>query len=260
MSDKKIVFEDGNAYERMMGVWSQIGGKEFIEWLNPTSGQSWIDIGCGTGAFTAQIAELCSPSQLLGIDPSEHQIEFARNRFMAHSATFQTGDATDLPCEPSSFDVATMALVLFFLPDPVLGMTEMKRVVKPGGIIATYDWDVPGGGLPHEWLHKELRKRGIEYPLPPNAEVSRMGKLEKLWDEAGLRSIECKQFRATRTFTNFKELWDISMKAPAFLGVFEDLAPEVITDIRSTVENELTESPSGSVSIHAHANAIKGIA
>ena len=53
-----------------MGVWSQIVGKEFIEWLNPTSGQSWIDIGCGTGAFTAQIADFCSPSQLLGIDAS----------------------------------------------------------------------------------------------------------------------------------------------------------------------------------------------
>ena len=148
MSDKKIVFEDGNAYERMMGVWSQIVGKEFIEWLNPTSGQSWIDIGCGTGAFTAQIAELCSPSQLLGIDPSEHQIEFARKRSMAHSATFQTGDATDLPCEPSSFDVATMALVLFFLPDPVLGMTEMKRVVKTEGTLAAYVWDIHGEGLP----------------------------------------------------------------------------------------------------------------
>ena len=259
MSDKKIVFEDGNAYERMMGVWSQIVGKEFIEWLNPTSGQSWIDIGCGTGAFTAQIAELCSPSQLLGIDPSEHQIEFARKRPMAHQVTFQTGDATALACESSSFDVATMALVLYFLPDPTLGMNEMKRVVKPGGIIATYDWDVLGGGLPHEWLHKKLRKRGIEYPLPPNAEVSRMDELEKLWDKAGLRSIECKQFRATRTFTNFKELWDISMKAPAFSGVFDELAPKVISDIRSTVESELTKSSSGSAIIHAHANAIKGI-
>ena len=84
-----------------------------------------------------------------------------------------------------------------------------------------------------------------------------MGKLEKLWDEVDLRSIECMQFRATRTLTNFKELWDISMKAPAFLGVFDDLAPEVISDIRSTVESELTKSPSGSVSIHAHASAIK---
>ena len=89
MSDKKIVFEDGNAYERMMGVWSQIVGKEFIEWLNPASGQSWIDIGCGTGAFTAQIADFCSPSQLLGIDPSEHQIEFASKRSMTHERLFK---------------------------------------------------------------------------------------------------------------------------------------------------------------------------
>ena len=259
MSEKTVVFEDGNAYEKMTGVWSQIVGKEFIEWLNTSGGLSWVDIGCGTGAFTYQVAELCSPSHLLGIEPSEAQIEFARKRPMAQQVTFQTGDATALACESSSFDVATMALVLYFLPDPALGVNEMKRVVKPGGIIATYDWDVPGGGLPHEWLHKELRKRGIEYPLPPTAEVSRMDELEKLWDEAGLRSIECKQFRVTRTFINFKELWDISMKAPAFSGVFDDLAPEVISDIRSTVESELTKSSSGSVSIHAHANAIKGI-
>ena len=96
-----------------------------------------------------------------------------------------------------------MALVLYFLPDPALGMTEMKRVVKPGGIIATYDWDVPGGGLPHEWLHKELRKRGIEYPLPPSSAVSSLDELEKLWNETDLRSIECKQIKVSETFTNF---------------------------------------------------------
>ena len=50
------------------------------------------------------------------------------------------------------------------------------------------------------------------------------------------------------------------MKAPAFSGVFDNLAPEVISDISSNVENELTKSSSGSVSIHAHVNAIKGIA
>ena len=86
-----------------------------------------------------------------------------------------------------------------------------------------------------------------------------MDELEKLWNEAGLQSIECKQFRATRTFANFDELWDITTKSPAFSGVFDNLTPEVISDIRSTVENELTKSSAGSVSIHAHANAIKGI-
>ncbi len=67
---------------------------------------------------------------------------------MAQSVAFQTGDATALPCKPSSFDVVTMALVLFFLSDPVLGMAEMKRVVKSEGTLAAYVWDIPGAGLP----------------------------------------------------------------------------------------------------------------
>ena len=96
MSEKTVVFEDGNAYEKMTGVWSQIVGKEFIEWLNTAGGLSWIDIGCGTGAFTAQVAKLCSPSHLLGIDPSEAQIEFVRNRSLGETVTFQTCDAMSL--------------------------------------------------------------------------------------------------------------------------------------------------------------------
>ena len=176
---------------------------QFIEWLNPTDGQSWIDIGCGTGAFTAKIAELCSPSKLLGIEPSEAQIEFARKRTITKQAIFQAGDATALPCETSSFDVATMALVLFFLPDPVLGMAEMKRVVKSRGTLAAYVWDIPGGGLPHEWLHKEFRKRGIDYPLPPSSAISRMDELEKLWDQTDLGSIECKQFQSQSDIYKF---------------------------------------------------------
>ena len=150
MSEKKIVYEDGTAYEKMMAVWSKLLGTKFIEWLNHASGQSWIDIGCVTGAVATQIAKLCNPSKLLNIDPSKAQIEFARNRYMAKPATFQIEDATALSSESSYFDLATMALALFFVPHPFLGVVEMKRVVRPGGMIAAYVWDVPGGGLPHE--------------------------------------------------------------------------------------------------------------
>ena len=69
MSEKTIVFENGNAYGNLTGVWSQLVGKDFIGQLNTAKGLSWVDIGCGTGAFTAQISELSYPSQLVGIDP-----------------------------------------------------------------------------------------------------------------------------------------------------------------------------------------------
>jgi hypothetical protein len=86
-----------------------------------------------------------------------------------------------------------------------------------------------------------------------------MDELEKLWIEAGLRSIECKQFIVTRTFSNFKELWDLTTKSPAFSGVLDNLTPQVISDIHSTVVNQLTRSPPVPVNINAHANAINGI-
>ena len=127
MSEKKITFEDGDSYDRMMGVWSQLLGEQFIKWLNPPSGQSWIDIGCGTGAFTAQIAELCSPKQLLGIDPAEAQIEFARKRGMQQSAILQTGDAMALPCNAASLDIAVMALVLFFCSQSCSGIGRDEK-------------------------------------------------------------------------------------------------------------------------------------
>ena len=81
----------------------------------------------------------------------------------------------------------------------------MKRIIRPSGMIAAYVWDVPGGDLPHEWLQKEFHNRGIEYPLPPSSAVSSLDELEKLWNEADLRSIECKQIKVSETFTNFFE-------------------------------------------------------
>ena len=111
---QKNTFEDGAKYERMMGVWSQLVGTHFLEWLNPTGGLNWIDIGCGSGAFKAQVAEFFSPSHLLGIDPSEAQIEFARDRSIKHPVTFQTGDAMDLPYQSDSFDYGKSEFILVF--------------------------------------------------------------------------------------------------------------------------------------------------
>ena len=98
-----------------------------------------------------------------------------------------------------------MALVLFFLPDPVLGMTEMKRVVKSEGTLAAYVWDIHGEGLPIDPIHAELRKRGIDYPLPPSSDVSNIDKLKILWTEAGLSSLECKQIKVSRSFKKLEE-------------------------------------------------------
>ena len=83
-----------------------------------------------------------------GIDPSEAQLAFARTRPAARVAQFRQGDAMALPFPDDRFDAAVMALVIFFVPDPAKGVAEMARVVRPGGTVAAYAWDMPGGGFP----------------------------------------------------------------------------------------------------------------
>jgi ubiquinone/menaquinone biosynthesis C-methylase UbiE len=90
----------------------------------------WIDVGCGNGAFTELVVERCAPAEVQGIDPSEGQLTFARTRPAARVAKFGRGDAMVLPFSADTFDVATMALVIFFVPDPAKGVAEMVQVVR----------------------------------------------------------------------------------------------------------------------------------
>src|ERR1700746_3822164 len=118
MAETQIRFDDGLSYERYMGDWSRRVGSVFLDWLAAPSGLKWIDVGCGNGAFTEVLVERCAPVEVQGIDPSEGQLAFARKRPAAHIAKFSHGDATALPFPAGTFDAATMALVIYFVPDP----------------------------------------------------------------------------------------------------------------------------------------------
>jgi ubiquinone/menaquinone biosynthesis C-methylase UbiE len=71
MAERKLRFDDGAAYEQMMGIWSRYAGTIFLDWLSPPPGLRWIDVGCGSGAFTELLVERCAPAEVQGIDPSE---------------------------------------------------------------------------------------------------------------------------------------------------------------------------------------------
>ena len=87
---------------------------------------------CGNGAFSRLITGKTSPSSVVGIDPSPEQVEFAKKRGLGGKAAFQVGDAKNLHFNDDAFDVAVMALVIFFLENPPRGLNEMVRVAKPG--------------------------------------------------------------------------------------------------------------------------------
>jgi trans-aconitate methyltransferase len=73
-----VNFDNPDAYDRWMGVWTKIVGSEFLRWFDPEKNKTWIDIGCGSGASTEQILATCSPTLIDAVDPSEDQINFAK--------------------------------------------------------------------------------------------------------------------------------------------------------------------------------------
>jgi len=88
VADHEIKFSNGASYDRTTGVWSQIAGSQFLNWLSPTPRQRWVDIGCGTGAFTEQKIKNCSPLSVDSLDSSIEQIQYASNKLMVNSANF----------------------------------------------------------------------------------------------------------------------------------------------------------------------------
>src|SRR5262249_9068071 len=150
------------------------------------------------GAFTELLVERCSPVEVQGIDPSEDQLAFARTRPASRLATFHQGDAMVLPFADGSFDAAVMALVLVFVPDPAKGVSEMVRVVVPGGTVVTYMWDMLGGGFPLDPFYDEIRAMGIAATRPPSMEASRMEALQDLWIGAGLEDVQTREITVAR--------------------------------------------------------------
>jgi SAM-dependent methyltransferase len=77
----------------------------------------WLDIGCGTGALSEVILDSASPRDVMGVDPSHGFVSFARHKVTDQRATFQVGDAQNLPVADSSFDATVAGLVINFISD-----------------------------------------------------------------------------------------------------------------------------------------------
>ena len=258
MMQPQIRYDDGAAYERMMGAWSRIAGEIFLDWLAPSPGLRWIDVGCGSGAFSELLMERCAPAEVQGIDPSEAQLSFARARAVGGIVKFNSGDALALPFGEDSFDAAVMALVLFFVPDPPKGLAEMARVVRPGGTVAAYVWDMIGGGHPLELMHAEMHAMGFTAARPPRSDVSDAKSLRRLWMDAGLDAVEFREISVQRTFTDFEDFWTTSMMAATVSQTIAAMAPSDAELLKTRMRARLPADAAGRITHGARANAIRG--
>jgi SAM-dependent methyltransferase len=107
-------------------------------------GLSLLDVGCGPGTITVDLARRLAPGQVIGLDASDEVVAQARALGAQSEATnvrFEVGDLFALKYDDATFDVVHAHQVLQHLVDPVAALVELRRVLRPGGVLAARDSD-----------------------------------------------------------------------------------------------------------------------
>lgn len=252
-------FDDGAAYENMMGRWSALVGERFLDWIDVPNGARWLDVGCGNGAFTQLLFERSAPVSVQAFDPSPEQIAYARTRLPASApVTWSEGDAMRMPVADGSCDAAVMALVLFFVPEPAVGVAEMCRAVRAGGVVAAYHWDVLGDGFPFSAIANEMRTLGVEACIAPSSAASTIEASASLWRAAGLQQVRTCQISVQRRFDSFDEFWNSTAPSNTLRPLFEVMDTDSRERVKANTRQRL-QAGDGTVTVSARANAVCGI-
>jgi SAM-dependent methyltransferase len=209
MAETKIVFDAADDYERYMGRWSRAIGKNFIAWFAPPAKAEWLEVGCGTGAFSDLILRQCAPQSLTGIDPSREQIDYVRKRLPGH--TFQVGDSTAMTFGGDAFDIVASALVLHFIPDRAKAFAEMTRVLRPGGLLGGYTWKrtATDDFAAYAPILRGAERVGGEPLRSPVVPEGTLDGMRASLGAAGLTDVVATELEVTQTFASFDEYWDV---------------------------------------------------
>src|SRR5215471_13908145 len=169
---------------RFMGQYSEPLAVRFADLAGVRAGQRLLDVGCGPGALTAELARRAGPDAVSAVEPSSSFAAAVRERLPG--VDVRRSAAERLPFPADAFDAALAQLVVHFMTDPVLGLREMSRVTRPGGVIAACVWDHAGGRGPLTAFWSAVRKLDPAADDESNLPGVREGDLLRLFAQAGL--------------------------------------------------------------------------
>ncbi len=199
-----------DAYDRFMGRFSQPLAAVFADFAGVHGGLV-LDVGCGPGALTAQLRS--RGARVRAVDPSASFVAAARERHP--EVEVLEGSAEALPFGDAEFDAALAQLVVHFMADPARGVAQMRRVTRPGGVVAACVWDHERGPLATFWRAVgELHEGSGAAPGEASRAGQHAGQLGALLRGAGLTDVLERAIEVRVAFEGFEAWW-----APFELGV-----------------------------------------
>jgi SAM-dependent methyltransferase len=240
-----------------MGRYSAPLAELFADAAGVASGQRVLDVGCGPGALTQVLVERLGAGAVAGCDPSPPFVEECAARLPG--VDVRLGRAEQVPFDDGTFDAALAQLVLHFVSDPGAGAREMRRTVRPGGVIGACVWDFADGMemLRHFWNAAVA----VDPEAPAEARTLRFGRpgeIVELFDAVGLVDVVESELTVSSTYDDYDELWSSLLEGIGPAGAFLLSLPD---DRREQVRLDLYErvgNPDGPFSLGAVARCATG--